>query len=112
MFDEVLAGRVRSTLSGRAAASEKRMFGGLAFLVGGHMAVAVSGHGGLMVRFPPGRTDELLAEPGTAPMVMRGREVRGWLRVESGALDDQDELSHWVDIGIACASSLPDTGQG
>jgi len=106
MFDEALAARVRPLLADQPEVTEKRMFGGLAFLLGGHMAVAVSAKGGLMVRVPPERTGELLAEPGVAPMEMRGREMRGWLRVDAAVLDD-DELAHWVEVGADCARSLP-----
>lgn len=80
------------------------MFGGLAFLLGGHMAVAVSGEGGLMVRCAPDDTSRHLAE-GALPMVMRGSEMRGWLRVKD--VDSDDELQHWVDVGLDHAGSLP-----
>ncbi|MDM7830887.1 TfoX/Sxy family protein [Cellulomonas edaphi] len=107
MFDDDLARRIRPLVSRRDDVVEKKMFGGLAFLVGGHMAVAASGRGGLMVRVPPERHDELLAEPGAAPMEMRGRSTPGWLRVEAGAVEDDDELAHWVGIGVDHAGSLP-----
>ncbi|MBD8059808.1 TfoX/Sxy family protein [Cellulomonas sp. JH27-2] len=107
MYDEALAERVRPLLADQPEVTEKRMFGGLAFLVAGHMGVAVSGQGGLMVRVLPERTAEHLAEPGAAPMEMRGREMRGWLRVDAAVLDDDDELAHWVELGTACARSLP-----
>ena len=106
MFDVALADRVRPLLAGRAGVTEKRMFGGLAFLVDGSMAVAVSGHGGLMVRVAPDETAELLREPGTRPMEMRGRPTRGWIRVDAGAAQDDDELARWVALGVERASAL------
>ena len=83
------------------------MFGGLAFLVGGHMAVAVSGKGGLMVRCEPSETDALRAEPGAGPFEMRGRELDGWLRVAAEAVDSDAALRPWVARGVAYARSLP-----
>jgi hypothetical protein len=82
-------------------------FGGLAFLVGGNMAVAASGQGGLMLRCDPTNSDELVAEQGASRMVMRGKEMDGWLRVEDAALRDDASLSRWVDVGVGYASSLP-----
>ena len=108
MYDEVLAGRVRSLVGGRADVVEKRMFGGLAFLVGGHMSVGVSGtQGGLMVRVAKEDTERMLAEPGARPFEMHGKGAAGWLLVDPGALDDDDELRQWVDVGVGYASSLP-----
>ncbi|AEE46938.1 TfoX/Sxy family protein [Cellulomonas fimi] len=108
MVDEVLVGRVRELVGARVPVEERRMFGGVAFLVGGHMAVGVSGkQGGLMVRVPPEETPSLLAEPGTRPFEMRGRGLAGWLLVEPGAVADDDELDRWVDAGVAHARSLP-----
>lgn len=104
-YDSELADRIRSLLADEQAVDEKRMFGGLAFLVHGNMAVAASGQGGLLVRVDPERSDELLDEPGVAPMVMRGREMRGWLRVERNATSD--DVSDWVDRGVTFARSLP-----
>ena len=86
---------------------EQRMFGGLAFLIGGHMAVAASGEGGLMVRCEPEQTDELLREPGARPMEMQGREINGWVRVDAGAVQGESELTTWVGRGAAYARSLP-----
>jgi hypothetical protein len=100
-YDEDLANRVRELLAAETY-TEKRMFGGLAFLIGGHMAVAVSGQGGLMVRCAPEQTDELMAREHAGPFVMRGRELSGWLRVE-----DAGDLRPWVEIGVAYARSLP-----
>ncbi len=80
-YDEDLAGRIRELLGAQRGVEEKRMFGGLAFLINGNMSVAVSGQGGLMVRVPPAETDKLLAREHVEPMIMAGRETRGWLRV-------------------------------
>lgn len=108
-YDEALADRIRDHVSQLAPqASEKRMFGGLAFLVGGTMAVAASGEGGLMLRCDPDRIEEFLAEPGAQPMVMRGREMRGWLRVDSAL--DEPALARWVSVGVEYAASLPAKG--
>ena len=106
-YDDALAARVRDELAGEEGLTERRMFGGLAFLVHGHMAVVVSGRDGLMLRCPPEETDTLLAEPGAGPMVMRGKELRGWLRVEPDALDDDDALARWVAVGRDHARTLP-----
>ena len=83
------------------------MFGGLAFLVGGNMSVAASGQGGLMVRVDPEDTDALLAKPHARPFEMRGREMRGWLRVDSEGLRTKRQLEPWVTRGVAYARSLP-----
>lgn len=104
-YDEELAERVRGHLGDRDV-PEKRMFGGLAFLVGGRMAVAVSGAGGLMVRCDPADADALLERPGASRMVMRGRELDGWLRVTDEALADEAALAAWVEVGTAYADSL------
>ena len=102
MYDEGLAGEIREALAAEdVRAEEKRMFGGLAFLVGGHLAVAASGQGGMLVRCALEDTDALLAEPGVTPMIMRGREMRGWLRV------DAPDVAPWVARGVAFARSLP-----
>jgi TfoX/Sxy family transcriptional regulator of competence genes len=108
-YDEDLANRVRELLAGEAF-TEKRMFGGLAFLVGGHMAVAVSGSGGLMVRVDPAETDALMAKPHAGPFVMRDRPVRGWVRVADEGLRARRQLEPWVRRGTAYARSLPAKG--
>src|SRR4051794_28867168 len=105
-YDEELAARIREATAGEPV-QEKKMFGGLAFLLGGNMAVAASGQGGLMVRVDPGETQTLLDEPYASPMVMRGREMSGWLRVDAEGLDDGATLKTWVRRGVACARSLP-----
>ena len=106
-YDEDLADRLRSLLADEDAVAEKRMFGGLAFLIGGHMAVAAGSDGGLMARFDPAETDARVAEPGVGPMVMRGREMDGWARVEAAAVADDEALRPWVDRGVAYVRSLP-----
>jgi TfoX/Sxy family transcriptional regulator of competence genes len=83
------------------------MFGGLAFLVHGNMAIGVSGQGGLMVRVDPVDTEDLLAEPGAAPMVMRGRPMTGWLRIAADAVTDDAALARWVRQGVDHARQLP-----
>ena len=109
-YDEALAARVRELLEAEAGIAEKRMFGGLAFLAGGHMAVAASGKGGLMVRVDPEETDALLARPGAGPFEMRGRPVDGWLRVEADAVRTKRQLEPWVRRGLGYARSLPPKG--
>jgi TfoX/Sxy family transcriptional regulator of competence genes len=106
-YDRELADRLRAALSTEPDVSEKAMFGGLAFLIRGAMAVAVSGQGGLMVRCDPARADELTAADGVQRMVMRGRELDGWLRVAAEVVDDEDALHRWVAIGRDVARSLP-----
>ena len=106
-YDEELAGRIRALTADEPAIDERRMFGGLAFLVGGNMAVAASGRGGLMVRVDAEETDALLAEPGAGPFEMRGRPLDGWLRVDAETIGDDDALAAWVGRGLAYARSLP-----
>jgi TfoX/Sxy family transcriptional regulator of competence genes len=103
-YDEALAARIRGLVGGEPNVTEKRMFGGLAFLVGGNVAVAASGQGGLLVRVDPEESDELL-DRGARPMEMRGREMTGWLRVETPEGDE--ELADWVDRGVSFARTLP-----
>jgi TfoX/Sxy family transcriptional regulator of competence genes len=106
-YDEKLAARIREHAAGEPV-EEKKMFGGLAFLLGGHMAVAASGQGGLMVRVEPEETATLLEEPGAAPFEMGGRgPMDGWLRVSADAVADDDVLARWVERGLAYAGSLP-----
>lgn len=106
-YDEGLADRIRELVAGEPGVAEKRMFGGLAFLVGGNMAVAASGQGGLMVRVDPEQTDDLLDEPYAEPFVMRGRPMQGWLRVATEGVLTRSELEPWVSRGVAYARSLP-----
>ena len=106
-YDEDLAARLRVALQDRDGVEERRMFGGLAFLVGGNMAVAVSGQGGLMVRVDPDDTESLLAEQHALPFEMRGRPLDGWLRVDAEGIGTKRELEPWVERGVAYARSLP-----
>jgi TfoX/Sxy family transcriptional regulator of competence genes len=109
-YDEGLAARIRDHVSDLAPqVTERKMFGGLAFLVDGNMAVAASGEGGLMLRCAPEETERLVAEPGAAPMMMRGRPLDGWLRVDGIDLDEE-RFGRWVRIGVAYAASLPAKG--
>jgi len=106
-YDEELAGRIRALLGGRDDLTEKKMFGGLAFLLGGNMAVAASGQGGILVRVDPEESDELVASTAAEPMEMRGRHMAGWLRVDTADVAADDELAAWVDRGATYAASLP-----
>lgn len=106
-YDEELAGRIRDLIAGRHGLTEKKMFGGLAFLIGGNMAVAASGQGGLLVRVDPAESDALVASSSARPMEMRGRQMHGWLRVGGEHLRTKRQLSAWVERGVAFASSLP-----
>jgi TfoX/Sxy family transcriptional regulator of competence genes len=106
-YDERLAERIRDLLGDEPDIHEQRMFGGLAFLAAGNMAVAASGQGGLMVRVDPAECDALLARTSAVPMVMRGRELRGWLRVEADTVRRREQLARWVTRGLDFARSLP-----
>jgi TfoX/Sxy family transcriptional regulator of competence genes len=106
-YDEELADRLRELLAGERF-TEKKMFGGLAFLIAGNMSVAASGQGGLLVRVDPAEDDTLLKEPGAAPMEMGGRgAMKGWLRISPDVLDDDETLGAWVSRGVTYARSLP-----
>src|SRR6476646_8272072 len=109
-YDEQLASRIRDLVAGTAGLSEQKMFGGLAFLVGGNMAVAASGQGGLLVRVDPDQSADLVASTPATPMEMRGREMAGWLRVEDADVAADADLRPWVERGLAYASSLPAKG--
>ena len=106
-YDEELAHRVREVVQGQQGLTEQRMFGGLAFLINGNMAVAASGQGGLLLRVDPARTSELLDPPLVRRFEMRGRQLDGWLRIEDQALTGEPEFRHWVDTGVSYARSLP-----
>jgi hypothetical protein len=105
-YDEDLANRIRELVGGERNLEEKQMFGGLAFLINGNMAVAASGRGGLMVRVPPEDTDKLLKGKHASPMVMAGRETRGWLRVADEGVKTKSQLQKWVSLGTDHAKSL------
>jgi len=106
-YDADLAHRLRELMADEPGVSEKRMFGGLAFLVGGRMAVAAIGKGGLMARVAPQDTDALLAKPHVRPFEMRGRDLDGWLRVDPEGVRTKRQLAPWVTRGVAYARSLP-----
>jgi TfoX/Sxy family transcriptional regulator of competence genes len=109
-YDEDLANRIRELMAGDADVIEKKMFGGLAFLIGGNMSVGASGQGGLMVRVDPAETDALVAKPHALPFEMRGRAMQGWLRVGAEGLKTKRQLEPWVRRGVAYARSLPPKG--
>ncbi|MGO4257188.1 TfoX/Sxy family protein [Marmoricola sp. RAF53] len=106
-YDEDLAHRIRAIVADEPGLSEKRMFGGLAFLVGGNMAVAASGQGGLLVRIDPADADELVDDLAVTRMEMRGKEMDGWLRVTTEAVATDTALTAYVDRGVRYAASLP-----
>jgi TfoX/Sxy family transcriptional regulator of competence genes len=106
-YDEELAGRIRDLLNEEADLTEQKMFGGLAFLIRGNMAVAASGQGGLLVRVDPAESDRLVATTSARPMEMRGREMRGWLRVAPDEVGTTPQLAEWVTLGATYARSLP-----
>ena len=106
-YDEELAARIRELVRGEGGVTEQKMFGGVAFLIGGNMAVSASGQGGLMVRVDPAVSDELVASTPAHLMEMRGRPMRGWLRVDAEHVRTEPELAQWVALGTAYAHSLP-----
>ena len=106
-YDEQLAARIRELVAGERDLTEKKMFGGLAFLIGGNMAVAASGQGGPLARVDPAQSDSLVASTKAQPMEMRGRAMAGWLRVDSDDVRTKRELSRWVERGVKYARSLP-----
>lgn len=106
-YDEELAQRVRELLTFEPGIVEKRMFGGLSFLIGGHLAVGVSGTGGLLMRSEADETDDLLTQPYVEPFVMRGRAMNGWVRVDAEGVADDEELKRWVESGVGFARALP-----
>ena len=109
-YDEDLANRVRELIAVESGLDEKKMFGGLAFLIDGNMAVGVSGQGGLMARVHPDETQALMARPHARPFEMRGREMKGWLRVDPEGVRTKRQLEPWVRRGVAYARSLPPKG--
>jgi TfoX/Sxy family transcriptional regulator of competence genes len=106
-YDEDLANRIRELVLTEEGVFEQRMFGGLAFLIGGSMSVSVSGQGGLLLRVDPAETDALLSKPHTHPFEMRGRAMQGWLRIDAEGVKTKRQLERWVARGVAYARSLP-----
>jgi TfoX/Sxy family transcriptional regulator of competence genes len=106
-YDEELAGRIRDLIGAEPALKEQKMLGGLAFLVGGNMAIAASGQGGLLVRVDPAESDALVESTGAEVMEMRGRAMPGWLRVDADDVQTDDQLEPWVQRGVSFAGSLP-----
>ncbi len=106
-YDEALAERIRELVGDQTTLTEQKMFGGLAFLFGGNLAVAASGQGGLLVRIDPEAGEKLVASGAAQPMEMRGRPMSGWIRVSSEAVRTKRQLLRWVNLGTAYAASLP-----
>ncbi len=106
-FDPDLAQRLRGLMSSEAGIAERRMFGGLAFLVNGNMAVSASGEGGLLLHVDPFATEELAGRPHAKVAVMRGREMKGWLRVDAEGVRTKRQLEQWARVGLDHARSLP-----
>src|SRR4051812_22606581 len=106
-YDEELANRIRELVQREEGITEMRMFGGLAFLINGNMAVSASGQGGLLLRVDPAETEAMLSDPNAGPFVMRGREMDGWLRIDPNGLTTARHLKRWVTVGVAYARSLP-----
>jgi TfoX/Sxy family transcriptional regulator of competence genes len=109
-YDEDLANRIREQLAGESGITEKAMFGGLAFLLGGNMAVSASGQGGLIVRIDPEQSDDALADARADLMEMRGRRMPGWIRVASDGVESDQQLAAWVRRGVEYARTLPPKG--
>ena len=106
-YDVELADRIRELIVGEPDVTEKKMFGGLAFLISGNMAVAASGQGGVLVRVDPAQSDNLVATTNARLMEMRGRQMQGWLRVDSADVRTKRQLAKWVERGTTYARSLP-----
>jgi TfoX/Sxy family transcriptional regulator of competence genes len=106
-YDEVLAERIRGLLADEPDVTEKKMFGGLAFLVGGNMAISASGQGGALVRCDPAQADHLVDTSSAEIAIMRDRPMPGWLRVPAESLGSDQDVAHWVSLGAAFARSLP-----
>jgi TfoX/Sxy family transcriptional regulator of competence genes len=106
-YDRDLTDRIRELIATERGVEEKRMFGGLAFLINGNMSVAASGQGGLLVRVRPEETEQLLRRDHVEPMTMAGREARGWLRVTTDGVTTRRALQPWVNRGVGYARSLP-----
>ena len=105
-YDEGLATRLRGLIGGESGLAEKKMFGGLAMLLDGNMAVGVHGED-LIVRTDPGQQEQLLTEPGARVIDLTGRPMKGWLLIEGDGCAEDADLRRWVDRGVAYARSLP-----
>jgi TfoX-like protein len=106
-YDEELANRIRKLIGSEPGLTEQKMFGGLAFLIGGNMAVAASGQGGILVHVDAEQSDKLVAGSNAYPMEMRGRRMKGWLRVDAVDVQTKRRLAKWVGVGVGYARSLP-----
>jgi TfoX/Sxy family transcriptional regulator of competence genes len=106
-YDEDLANRIREIVMIESGVTEKKMFGGLAFLINGNMSVSASGKGGLLLHVDPGESDELITKPHAHPFEMRGRVMQGWLRVDADGVKTKRQLERWVRWGVDYARSLP-----
>jgi TfoX/Sxy family transcriptional regulator of competence genes len=106
-YDEAVAARIRELVANEPGLAEQKMFGGLAFLVNGNMAVAASGQGGLLVRVDPDESDDLVSATPARMMEMRGRQMAGWLRVGAEHVQSKQDLTTWVERGVSYARSLP-----
>ncbi|MFN8189584.1 MAG: TfoX/Sxy family protein [Nocardioidaceae bacterium] len=106
-YDRELAERLRAHLEGEPGLTEQAMFGGLAFLIHGNMAVAAASQGGLLLRCAPEETDTLCEDPSAEPFVMRNRPMTGWLRIDPSGLGSDTELARWAEVGLTHARSLP-----
>ncbi len=109
-YDEDLANRIRELVLNQPGVTEQKMFGGLAFLINGNMSVSASGQSGLLLRVDPAETDGLLSKPHAHPFEMRGRVMRGWLRVDAEGVRTKRQLERWVARGVDYARSLPSKG--
>jgi TfoX/Sxy family transcriptional regulator of competence genes len=106
-YDESLAERIRSLLAAEKGVTEKKMFGGLGFMVDGHMAVAAASDGGAMLRVDPDTFADLLGHEGVTPMEMRGRPMTGWLHLDPAAVTTDESLAAYVARGVAFVHTLP-----
>ena len=99
-YDEALATRIRELIPGTQDVTEKKMFGGLAFMIDGRMAIAAAGRGGILIPVEPAQSEQLVSEPGVSRMVMRGREMAGWLNVDAAVLGSREQLARWVELAL------------
>lgn len=106
-YDEDLANRIRELIASEDGYTEQKMFGGIGFMIDGHMAMGVSGQGGLMIHCSEEETEALLAKPGARPFEMRGREMKGWLRVDAESVSTKRALEPWAMQSVAFARALP-----